>query len=99
MCCCAMKRRARGAPSADAFSSETVRAVRAVIFHYLHARVRFAIDRVVCHGVPNRRAQKRRMSEQRLDAHGFDSQGIVLILIVAVLGLVVGGAALWIELR
>jgi hypothetical protein len=39
------------------------------------------------------------MSEQRPDAHGFDSQGIVLILIVAVLGLVVGGAALWIELR
>jgi hypothetical protein len=28
----------------------------------------------------------------------FDSQGVVLILIVAVLGLVVGGAALWIEL-
>jgi len=28
----------------------------------------------------------------------FDSQGIGLILIVAVLGLVVGGAALWIEL-
>jgi hypothetical protein len=29
----------------------------------------------------------------------FDSQGIALILIVAVLGFVVGGAALWIELR
>jgi hypothetical protein len=29
----------------------------------------------------------------------FDRQGIALILIVAVLGLVVGGAALWIELR
>ena len=28
----------------------------------------------------------------------FDSQGIALILIVAVLSLVVGGAALWIEL-
>jgi hypothetical protein len=29
----------------------------------------------------------------------FDSQGIALILIVAVLFVVVGGAALWIELR
>jgi hypothetical protein len=29
----------------------------------------------------------------------FDSQGIALILIVAVLCLVVGGAALWIEIR
>jgi hypothetical protein len=28
----------------------------------------------------------------------FDSQGIALILIVAVLGLLIGGAALWIEL-
>ena len=28
----------------------------------------------------------------------FDSQGIALILIVAVLSLVVGGAAFWIEL-
>ena len=28
----------------------------------------------------------------------FDSQGIALILIVAVLSLVIGGAALWIEL-
>jgi hypothetical protein len=29
----------------------------------------------------------------------FDSQGIALILMVAVLCLVVGGGALWIELR
>jgi hypothetical protein len=29
----------------------------------------------------------------------FDSQGIALILIVAALCVVVGGAALWIELR
>ena len=29
----------------------------------------------------------------------FDSQGIALILIVAVLSLVVGGAALWIEIQ
>jgi hypothetical protein len=29
----------------------------------------------------------------------FDSQGIALILIVVVLCVVVGGAALWIELR
>jgi hypothetical protein len=29
----------------------------------------------------------------------FDSQSIALILLVAVLSLVVGGAALWIELR
>jgi hypothetical protein len=29
----------------------------------------------------------------------FDRQGIALILIVAVLSLVVGGGALWIELR
>jgi hypothetical protein len=29
----------------------------------------------------------------------FNSQGIALILIVAVLSLVVGGAALWIEMR
>ena len=29
----------------------------------------------------------------------FDSQSIALILLVAVLSLVVGGAALWIEMR
>jgi hypothetical protein len=39
------------------------------------------------------------MSEQRPDAHGIDWRDAALILIVAVLAVVVGGAALWIELR
>jgi hypothetical protein len=48
---------------------------------------------------PNRRAQKRRMSEQRPDAHGIDRQDAALMMILAVLALVLAVAALWIGLR
>ena len=51
-----------------------------------------------CDGSPDcLRATLHRWEESPMMA--FDSQGIALILLVAVLSLVVGGAALWIELR
>ena len=54
-----------------------------------------------CDGSPDcRRATLHRSGTGQTEPPmmAFDSQGIALILIVAVLSLVVGGAALWIEL-
>ena len=52
-----------------------------------------------CDGSPDCLRATLHRWEERSPMMAFDSQGIALILLVAVLSLVVGGAALWIELR